>query len=135
MLEVVEPVEDTRSALVFVTEPVSGSLRDAIGGSSSGRRRGREDLELDEVEIQRGLLQVAQALQFLHESAKLVHGNVTPDAIVRNAKGDWKLGGFGAAAAYLLQPDGTPTRWIFPEHDARLPDAAQHDMVRDVGDS
>ena len=42
--------------------------------------------ELDEIEIQKGLLQIGKALQFLHESAKLVHSNLTPDAIVINAK-------------------------------------------------
>lgn len=44
------------------------------------------DLELDEVEIQKGLSQLAKGLQFLHESAKLVHGNLTPEAVVINAK-------------------------------------------------
>lgn len=42
--------------------------------------------DLDEIEIQKGLLQVGKALQFLHESAKLVHSNLTPEAIVINAK-------------------------------------------------
>jgi len=43
-------------------------------------------MELDEIEIQKGLLQIGKALQFLHESAKLVHSNLTPDAIIVNAK-------------------------------------------------
>jgi SCY1-like protein 2 len=42
--------------------------------------------ELDEIEIQKGLIQIGKALQFLHESAKLVHSNLTPEAIVVNAK-------------------------------------------------
>lgn len=42
--------------------------------------------ELDEIEIQKGLLQIGKALQFLHESAKLVHSNLTTEAIVINAK-------------------------------------------------
>jgi len=32
------------------------------------------------------MLQVAKALSFLHDDAKLVHGNLTPEAIVINAK-------------------------------------------------
>lgn len=109
ILEVVEPLEDTRTSLLFATEPVTAALRDAIAASSSTsqrpRRAGKDvanGLELDEVEvhhhirygwkqaelsqIQKGLLQVGKGLQFLHEQAKLVHLNLTEDAIVINAK-------------------------------------------------
>ncbi|KAK4103325.1 ARM repeat-containing protein [Parathielavia hyrcaniae] len=112
ILEVVEPVEETRGGgLQFVAEAVTASLsgllhekddqeRGGAGGRSSryvtedadGTRRRRE-LEIDELEIQKGLLQISKALEFLHENAGLVHGNLTPDAILINAKSDWKLSG------------------------------------------
>ncbi|KAI1111295.1 kinase-like domain-containing protein [Nemania sp. NC0429] len=113
VLELVEPVEDTRGGgLQFVTEPVTTSLASllqekdeqeragGIGGRSSryvtedpdGVRRRRE-LEIDELEIQKGLLQVSKALEFLHENAGLVHGNLTPESILINAKSDWKISG------------------------------------------
>ncbi|KAI1347182.1 kinase-like domain-containing protein [Xylaria sp. FL0043] len=113
VLELVEPVEDTRGGgLQFVTEPVTTSLASllqdkddqeragGIGGRSScyvtedsdGVRRRRE-LEIDELEIQKGLLQVSKALEFLHENAGLVHGNLTPDSVLINAKSDWKISG------------------------------------------
>lgn len=106
VLELVEPVEDTRGGgLQFVTEPVTASLSSllqekddqerasGVGGRSSryvtedsdGTRRRRE-LEIDELEIQKGLLQIAKALEFLHENAGLVHGNLTPEAVLINAK-------------------------------------------------
>ena len=106
VLELVEPVEDTRGGgLQFVTEAVTASLAGlladkdeqeragGVGGRSSryvtedadGVRRRRE-LEIDELEIQKGLLQVSKALEFLHDNAGLVHGNLTPDAILINAK-------------------------------------------------
>ncbi len=106
ILELVEPVEDTRSGgLQFATEAVTASLAGllqekdeqeragGIGGRSSryvtedaeGGRRRRE-VEIDELEIQKGLLQISKALEFLHENAGLVHGNLTPDAIYINAK-------------------------------------------------
>lgn len=106
VLELVEPVEETRGGgLQFVTEAVTASLASLLqekdeqernggpGGRSSryvtedadGVRRRRE-LEIDELEIQKGLLQVSKALEFLHENAGLVHGNLTPDAILINAK-------------------------------------------------
>ncbi|TGJ79238.1 hypothetical protein E0Z10_g9527 [Xylaria hypoxylon] len=113
VLELVEPVEDTRGGgLQFVTEPVTTSLASllqekddqertgGIGGRSSryvtedsdGVRRRRE-LEIDELEIQKGLLQISKALEFLHENAGLVHGNLTPDSVLINAKSDWKISG------------------------------------------
>ncbi|KAG5960728.1 hypothetical protein E4U58_004554 [Claviceps cyperi] len=110
ILELVEPVEETRGGgLQFATEPVSASLSSLLqekddqersGGRASrfvtedadGVRRRRE-LEIDELEIQKGLLQVSQALEFLHDNAGLVHGNLTPDAVLINSKSDWKLSG------------------------------------------
>lgn len=106
VLELVEPVEETRGGgLQFATEPVTASLASllqdkddqeragGVGGRSSryvtedsdGTRRRRE-LEIDELEIQKGLLQISKALEFLHENAGLVHGNLTPAAILINAK-------------------------------------------------
>ncbi|KAI1373571.1 ARM repeat-containing protein [Hypoxylon crocopeplum] len=112
ILELVEPVEETRSGLQFVTEAVTTSLASllqekddqeragGVGGRSSryvtedsdGTRRRRE-LEIDELEIQKGLLQISKALEFLHENAGLVHANLTPDAVLINSKSDWKVSG------------------------------------------
>jgi SCY1-like protein 2 len=106
VLELAEPVEDTRGGgLMFATEPVTASLAGllqekdeqekagGVGGrrsryvveESDGQKRRRE-LEIDELEIQKGLLQIAKGLEFLHESAGLVHANLTPEAIFINAK-------------------------------------------------
>ncbi|OTA79652.1 hypothetical protein M434DRAFT_237331 [Hypoxylon sp. CO27-5] len=112
ILELVEPVEETRGGLQFVTEAVTTSLANllqekddqeragGVGGRSSryvtedsdGTRRRRE-IEIDELEIQKGLLQISKALEFLHENAGLVHANLTPDAILINSKSDWKVSG------------------------------------------
>ena len=106
VVELVEPVEETRGGgLMFDTEPVTASLAGllqekddqekagGVGGrrsryvieESDGQKRRRE-LEIDELEIQKGLLQIAKGLEFLHESAGLVHANLTPEAIFINAK-------------------------------------------------
>lgn len=105
ILELAEPVEETRGGgLMFATEPVTACLTgllqekdDAEKAGGAGRRsryvvdeadgqKRRRELELDELEIQKGLLQIAKGLEFLHESAGLVHANLTPDAIFVNAK-------------------------------------------------
>ncbi|OAV97373.1 SCY1 protein kinase [Puccinia triticina 1-1 BBBD Race 1] len=134
ILEVVEPLEETRTSMVFATEPITGCLKDGIEQSDRRsslnhptRNHPQINLELDEVETQRGLLQIGKGLQFLHESAKLVHCNLTPNAIIINAKGDWKISGFGLST-YLKQPDGHDSKWLFPEYDHRLPDSVQRNF-------
>ena len=106
ILELAEPVEETRNGFMFATEAVTASLAGLLaekdtqgqagkirsrarhhvdGDADDGRRPGRES-ELDDLELQKGLLQIAKGLEFLHESAGYVHGNLTPDAIYINAK-------------------------------------------------
>jgi len=104
ILELVEPVEDTRNGgLQFATETVTASLsgllqekdeEERLGGGGGRRqitedsegRKGRREVEIDELEIQKGLEQISKALEFLHDHAGLVHGNLTPDAVFVNAK-------------------------------------------------
>ncbi|KAL9101702.1 MAG: hypothetical protein Q9163_003067 [Psora crenata] len=152
ILELAEPIEDTRSGgLMFATEPVTASLagllqekddQERAGGvagrpsrfvieEADGQKRRRE-LEIDELEVQKGLLQVSQGLEFLHESAGLVHGNLTPEAIYVNVKSDWKIAGFGFAGP----PDGSSGQSTMSPlslseamyHDPRLPRSVQLDL-------
>lgn len=149
ILQVLEPVEETRhGGLMFATEQVTASLAgllhekdeqetsSGIGArpsryvveDSDGRRR-RRDLEIDELEIQKGLLQVAKGLEFLHESAGLVHGNLNPEAIFINAKSDWKIAGLGFAGP----PDSSESQSSLPPlalsevlyQDPKLPTSVQ----------
>lgn len=104
ILELQEPVEETRNGgLMFATEPVTASLASLLA-EKGGR-------EMDELELQKGLLQLGKGLEFLHESAGLVHANLTPEAVLINAKGDWKIAGLsfcgpheGTTAATSLPP-------------------------------
>lgn len=141
ILQLFEPVEDTRSGgLMFVTEPVIASLSGALGQKDKNDGRGRytsdaivsQDVELDELEIQKGLLQVAKGLEFLHDSAKLVHGNLTPDGIYINAKSDWKISGL----AFAGPADGAEGHQSIPQislsevlHlDSRIPQTVQMNL-------
>lgn len=101
----VEPLEEARTDLTFVTELVTSSLQmllnEASGASTRERSRhrppeasgsghasgaGKGEVDLDEVEIQKGVLQVSRALAFLHGPGKSVHLNLTPEAILINGK-------------------------------------------------
>jgi SCY1-like protein 2 len=152
ILELVEPVEETRSGgLMFATEPVVSSLASLLqekdeqersGGAGSRRTRrvvdesegGRKtrEFEIDELEIQKGLLQLAKGLEFLHESAGLVHANLTPEAIIVNTKGDWKIAGLSYCGPHQSSTTATSLPPInlheVLNHDPRLPRMVQLDL-------
>ncbi|TXT13561.1 hypothetical protein VHUM_00928 [Vanrija humicola] len=117
ILHMVEPLEETRAELTFVTETVTATLGNLIAAAKSGKGRSDDtgEVDLDEVEIQKGTLQIAKGLGFLHQQAKSVHLNLSPDAILINAKYTTPLQG----------TDGNPTRAQYPEVDGRLPPQVQ----------
>ncbi|KZT26503.1 kinase-like protein [Neolentinus lepideus HHB14362 ss-1] len=119
ILEMVEPLEETRNELIFATEPLISSLQLSIPGSSRSTL-----VELDEVEIQKGILQLCKGLAFLHTSARLIHTNINPESILINTSGDWKISGLGLTIP-LQKPDGSETRWEFPTFDGRAPSHVQ----------
>jgi len=153
ILELAEPVEETRNGgLMFATEAVVGSLASLLAEqdevkSSSGRseRKSRfrveatedgpnasRELELNELEIQKGLLQLGKGLEFLHESAGLVHANLTPEAVIVNAKGDWKISGLAFCGPHETSTAATSLIAIslaeVLNHDPRLPRSVQMNL-------
>ncbi|KAG1749082.1 kinase-like domain-containing protein [Suillus paluster] len=120
ILEMVEPLEETRNELIFATEPVLSSLDLSIPRGS----RHTPLVELDEIEIQKGILQLCKGLSFLHTSARLVHTNLKPECVIINDVGDWKISGLGLTIP-LVGTDGSPTRWEFPGFDGRVPSYIQ----------
>ena len=152
ILELAEPVEETRNGgLMFATEPVTASLASLLADKDVQEKSGgvgtrgsryiveegdggqkRRELEIDELEIQKGLLQIGKGLEFLHESAGLVHANLTPDAVIINSKGDWKISGLAFTGP---SSDSNKPSSIAPislsevlNHDPRLPGSVQLDL-------
>ncbi|KAH0368854.1 kinase-like protein, partial [Aureobasidium melanogenum] len=146
ILELAEPIEETRNGgLMFATEQVTVSLAALLAEKDDQERSGRgagrgsryvvrgndgqdeiRELELDELEIQKGLLQIAKGLDFLHQSAKLVHANLTPDAIFVNAKSDWKISGLAFSTPFsdsVSSPSLSLSEVL--NHDPRLPPSVQ----------
>lgn len=149
ILELAEPVEETsKGGLMFATEAVTASLASLLAEKDEQERAGgvggrgsrfvveeqdgtrhRRELEIDELEIQKGLLQLGKGLEFLHESAGLVHANLTPDAVLVNAKGDWKIAGLGFCGPHEASTAATSLAPIqlfeVLNHDPRLPGRVQ----------
>ncbi|KAL3160085.1 hypothetical protein ABBQ32_010866 [Trebouxia sp. C0010 RCD-2024] len=99
VVRLLEPFEETRSQLLMVTEAVTASVADVLQlrKASSAGSSGAGSLQLSELEIKHGFLQVADGLHFLHTQANQIHRGISPEAICITAAGAWKLAGFGFA--------------------------------------
>ncbi len=64
-----------------------------------------QEHQLHPIEVQYGLLQVAEGLDFLHSSVKMIHGNLCPSNIVVTSRGAWKLLGFNFCCFSQYQTD------------------------------
>ncbi|KAJ3100934.1 hypothetical protein HDU97_001818 [Phlyctochytrium planicorne] len=97
LLEVTEALADSQTALAFGTEPVLCCLSNVLGNffnvGNMDKAEFKAKYDLDELEIQKGVLQITKGLEFLHQN-KWIHGCLSPESIYINAKGDWKISGF-----------------------------------------
>ena len=79
----------------------STSTPATAGGGNSGTRLAQgppaelREFSMSEFEVCHGMHQIAEALRFLHEEGRVVHGNISPSSIIITKDGDWKLCGFG----------------------------------------
>lgn len=122
LVKLIEPLEETKGTMRFVTEPLSSCLQHMIDVNSSSVGSSELDAgELDELVIQKGMLQLAEGLSFLHTAAGLVHLDIQPSSVLINVKGDWKLFGLGFVENYR---DG-PNEYFIPRFDPRLPSYIQ----------
>lgn len=83
ILTVYEPLEETKLKLLFVSEPVVDNLFTI-----------NIEKKLDELSIQKGLLEICKSIQFLLNYCSIIHLNLQPSSIFINQQGDWKLCGF-----------------------------------------
>lgn len=97
-------VEESRKGIAFVTERVVCSLADILsrfeqvpGRYNWAASYVEPNATITEVEISRGILNVAAGIQYLHTVKKKLHLNISPESIVLTPSGQWKLCGFGFA--------------------------------------
>ncbi|XP_045322334.1 SCY1-like protein 2 isoform X6 [Leopardus geoffroyi] len=64
--------------------------------------------------------QVSEGLSFLHSSVKMVHGNITPENIILNKSGAWKIMGFDFCVS-SSNPSEQEPKFPCKEWDPNLP--------------
>ncbi|XP_028672526.1 SCY1-like protein 2 isoform X2 [Erpetoichthys calabaricus] len=123
LLTVQHPLEESRDCLAFCTEPVFASLSNVLGQWDNLPTPVPPEIKehkLYDVETKYGLLQISEGLSFLHSSVKMVHGNLTPENIIINKSGAWKIMGFDFSIS-STNPSEQEPKYSCKEWDPNLP--------------
>ncbi|XP_072002445.1 SCY1-like protein 2 isoform X2 [Engystomops pustulosus] len=123
LLTVQHPLEESRDCLAFCTEPVFASLANVLGNWDnlpSPVPADIKDHKLYDVETKYGLLQVSEGLSFLHSSVKMIHANLTPENVILNKSGAWKIMGFDFCNP-SVNPSEQEVKYVCKEWDPNLP--------------
>ncbi|CAF3724612.1 unnamed protein product [Adineta steineri] len=120
ILSLQHPLEESRDSLAFATESCFGSLSNCLGFFDNITQpipKEFEDYKLYDVEIRYGIVQVCEGLAFLHNEVKLLHRNISPESIIINSNGAWKLLGFELSVSGSA--DGAT--YPFRDYDGNIP--------------
>ncbi|ERL92915.1 hypothetical protein D910_10220 [Dendroctonus ponderosae] len=108
LLLVLHNIEECDNTLAFASEPVYASLanifafQEAVTTTSSpgGTQQPpmkpgvmQREYNFLDIEHKYGLLQITEALAFLHFTGHVIHKNVCPGSILVTKRGTWKLAG------------------------------------------
>ncbi|XP_046578667.1 SCY1-like protein 2 [Haliotis rubra] len=120
-------VEECHDSLAFATEPVIGSLANVLGNYeriTAPVSQELKDHDFIEAEIKYGLMQITEALSFLHYSEHKLHRNICPQSILVTRRGCWRLGGMGFLEENKENKDSFPCQpWT-----VKIPKMAQPDL-------
>ncbi|KAG1701411.1 SCY1-like protein 2 [Nymphon striatum] len=130
ILTVQHPLEESRESLAFATEPVFASLANILNHHDNMPTPPPPELKgfsLHDVEIKYGLLQLSEGLAFLHNDVKLLHRNISPESILINGSGAWRISGFEFCVPNSSQPDQAPF-FEYKEWNQELPPVTQPNL-------
>jgi len=120
VLSLQHPIEESRDSLAFAIESCFASLANCLGCYDNITQpipKDIEDYKLYDAEIRHGIVQLCDGLTFLHNEVKLFHRNLSPESIIINSNGAWKLSGF----ELCIQGSADGTSYPFREYEANLP--------------
>ncbi|SCU98769.1 LAFA_0G20054g1_1 [Lachancea sp. 'fantastica'] len=117
VLALIEPLEEHSKNFIFVSEYVSGSVESSVLDAKP-----EDNFEVlamsgsGNVITQRGIQQISQGLDFIHNRAGSVLLDLRPASVLINENSDWKLCGFGHLTKL---PSGSNTGQYSPDFDPR----------------
>lgn len=125
ILTLIEPIEEHSKNFIFVTEYVTASLQSSFQDCNNENFNYLNDNSRDII-IKRGILQVLQGLDFIHNRLSSVHLDLQPKSIFINESSDWKISGFG----HLLKLSNSVNteNYYITQYDPRIPEFMQLDL-------
>lgn len=118
ILHLVEPLEEHSKNFMFVTEYVTGSLESVFTNVDEELNFFKGHVKEDIV-IQRGILEITQALEFIHNRASCVHLDIQPRSVFINDNSDWKVSGLGHL--WSLPRATNSAEYFMHQFDPRVP--------------
>ncbi|EDO42744.1 predicted protein, partial [Nematostella vectensis] len=129
LLLIQHAMEESRDCLAFATEPIFASLSNVLGrhdNMPSPPPPEFANFEMYDVERVYGLYQLVEGLMFLHNDAKILQGNLSPENIVITKNGQWKIAGlFFSSTPTIVEGQST---YSGCEWEPRLYPLAQPDL-------
>ncbi|CEP62428.1 Scy1p LALA0_S05e05446g [Lachancea lanzarotensis] len=117
VLALIEPLEEHSKNFMFVSEYVTGSVESSVlDVKPEENYEGLTMSSSGDVITQRGIQQISQGLDFIHNRAGSVLLDLRPASVLVNENSDWKLSGFGHLAKL---PSGSNTGQYSPDFDPR----------------
>ncbi|CAF1318027.1 unnamed protein product [Adineta ricciae] len=120
ILSLQHPLEESRDSLAFATESCFASLANCLGFYDNVAQpisKEFEDYKLHDVEMRYGIVQLCEGLAFLHNEVKLLHRNISPESIIINSNGAWKLIGFELS----ISGSADGVTYPFRDYDGNIP--------------
>ena len=96
ILHMMEALVEDRTSMAFATKFVKNTLQGLLEDSSKDSSQ-----PISALEMKCGLLDLAEALRFLHQDAKTAHLGLAPGNVFITPTGRWLLGGFGSSMGNL----------------------------------
>ncbi|CAG9536002.1 unnamed protein product [Cercopithifilaria johnstoni] len=96
ILQVLHDLKENKEMITFASEHIQANLEVVVINDG-----------LDRLEVKLGILQLIDGLSYLHNSAKILHGNLTPSVIYITSSRNWKIAGF-AFSVVAREPNVFP---------------------------
>uniref|UniRef100_A0AC34QM99 Protein kinase domain-containing protein n=1 Tax=Panagrolaimus sp. JU765 TaxID=591449 RepID=A0AC34QM99_9BILA len=114
ILRILHGFDENKEVVCFASELIYGTIDQII-----------VDEGMDKLEMKLGVLQIIDGLSYLHNSAKILHGNLNPTAIFVTGTKLWKIGGFQFAVGSNTKQDNSYPCYPWTK---KLPSQLQPDL-------
>ena len=118
-MRVLKPLEENKNAMFFVTEEINGSLANFLGDDTnlSELPDSIKNYKFSDLESRFCLINIIEAILFMHKDAKMYHLHVDPCNIYVTPKKEWKLFGFYFSQYIAHEGESVDCNWDYTKEE------------------